>query len=79
VERPVGSIRRECLKHVIVFNKARRLRILASYLAYYHESRTHLSLDRDAPVPRQVEPPGRGRVTAIPQVGRLHPRYMRTA
>jgi putative transposase len=79
VERLIGSIRRECLDHVIVVNEAHLLRTLASYLAYYHESRTHLSLDRNAPVPRKVEPPREGRILAIPQVGGLHHRCTRPA
>ena len=78
-ERLVGSIRRECLNHVIVLNERHLMRILRVYLAYYHESRTHLSLDRNAPISREVEPPHRGRVVAIPQVGGLHHRYRRVA
>jgi hypothetical protein len=54
-ERVIGSIRRECLDHVIVFGEAHLRRILTDYFAYYHESRTHLSLNRNAPVPRDVE------------------------
>jgi putative transposase len=79
VERLIGSIRRECLDHMIAFSEAHLRRILTSYLAYYHDSRTHLSLDRNAPVPRQAEPPERGEVIAIPQVGGLHHRYTRAA
>jgi len=79
VERLIGSIRRECLDRVIVLNEARRHRSLRAYFAYYHEARTHLSLDRNAPIPRMVEPPSRGRVIAIPQVGGLHHRYTRAA
>ncbi len=79
VERLIGSIRRECLDHVIVLNEAHLRRILAGYFEYYHESRTHLSLDRNAPIPREVEPPSHGRVIAIPQVGGLHHRYTRAA
>jgi hypothetical protein len=79
VERLIGSIRRECLDHVIVFNEAHLIRILTSYFAYHHEARTHLSLDRNAPIPRQVEPPSHGRIIAIPQVGGLHHRYTRAA
>ena len=56
VERLIGSIRRECLDHVIVFNEAHLIRILTAYFEYYHLSRTHLSLDRNAPLPRTVEP-----------------------
>ena len=78
-ERVVGSIRRECLDYVIVLNEAHLLRILHSYLCYYHDSRTHLSLDRNAPNPRHVEPRSRGKVVAIPQVDGLHHRYTRAA
>jgi hypothetical protein len=79
VERLIGSIRRECLDHVIVLNEAHLIRILTSYFDYYHQSRTHLSLDRNAPAPRPVEPPSHGCVIAIPQVGGLHHHYTRAA
>jgi len=79
VERLIGSIRRECLDHVIVLNEAHLRRILASYFEYYHTSRTHLSLDRNAPIEREVEPPPKGHVVAVPQVGGLHQRYTRAA
>jgi len=80
VERLVGSIRRECLDHVIVWNqKSLRRRTLHNYFAYYQRSRTHLALAKDAPQPRAVEPPELGRVVAIPQVGGLHHRYQRCA
>jgi putative transposase len=79
VERLIGSVRRECLNHVIVFNETHLLRILTDYFAYYHEARSHLSLDRNAPIRRQVEPPSQGRVVAIPYVGGLHHRYTRAA
>ena len=78
-ERLIGSIRRECLDHLIVLNERHLLRILRSYLDYYNNARTHLSLDRNAPVKRRVEPPSEGRVLAIPQVGGLHHRYRRAA
>ena len=79
VERLIGSVRRECLDHVIVLNEAHLLRILRDYFAYYHEARAHLSLGRNAPIPRAVEPPSYGPVIAIPQVGGLHHRYTRAA
>ena len=79
VERLIGSVRRECLEHFIVLNEAHLQRILTSYFAYYHESRAHLSLERNAPVPRRVEHPSEGKVIAIPQVGGLHHRYRRAA
>jgi putative transposase len=78
-ERVIGSIRRECLDHVIVFGEAHLRRMLTAYFAYYHESRTHLSLNRNAPTPREIEPPCNGRVIAISQVGGLHHRYTRAA
>ncbi len=55
VERLVGSIRRECLDHVIVLNEAHLRRILSQCFAYYHEDRTHLALERNAPIPRPIE------------------------
>ena len=78
-ERVIGSIRRECLDRVIVLNEAHLLRILRSYLGYYHDARTHLSLERNAPNPRDVEPRSRGKVVAIPRVSGLHHRYTRAA
>jgi putative transposase len=78
-ERVIGSIRRECLDHVIVLNEAHLRQILNSYFEYYHDSRPHLSLDRNSPVPRDVEPPSQGKVVSIPQVGGLHHRYSRAA
>jgi hypothetical protein len=78
-EHLVGSIRRECLDHVIVINERHLLRILRSYFDYYLHARTHLSLDRNSPIKREVELPDRGRVVAIPQVGGLHHRYCRAA
>src|SRR4029453_18880086 len=78
-ERPIGSIRRECLDHVIVVNETGLSRILTRYLAYYHLSRTHLSLAKDSPHPRPVAPRTRGPIVAIPLVGGLHYRYDRRA
>ena len=79
VERVIGTIRRECLDHVIVFNQATLYRHVKSFLAYYHESRTHLSLAKDSPEPRPVHEAECGAVVAIPQVGGLHHRYERRA
>jgi putative transposase len=73
------SIWRDCRDHVIVLNEAHLIRILTVYFGYYHESRTHLSLDRNALIPREVEPPSHGCVIAIPKVGGLHHRYARAA
>jgi transposase InsO family protein len=74
-ERLNGSIRRECLDHVIVFSENHLRRALADYVAYYNESRTHLSLEMDSPVTRPVQVPNQGEVVSLPQVGGLHHRY----
>lgn len=79
VERLIGSIRRECLDHVLIFNERGLHRILRSYFDYYQRSRTHLALNKDAQVPRTVQPRGWGRVIALSQVGGLHHRYERRA
>jgi len=75
----VGSIRRDCLDHVIVLGEAHLRAILRSYFAYYHRGRTHLSLGKDAPDPRPVQPPSEGEIVAFPEVGGLHHRYERRA
>ncbi len=79
VERLIGSVRRECLNHVIVLNERHLRRILDSYLDYCHRSRTHLSLGKDTPEGRSVQPGGAGEIVAFPQVGGLHHRYERLA
>ncbi len=78
-ERIIGSIRRECLDHVIVLSEPHLLRILGGYFDYYHSSRPHLSLACNAPIQREIEPPALGRVIVEPQVGGLHHRYRRAA
>jgi len=78
-ERFVGTLRRDCLDHVIVLGENHLHRIVRNYLGYYHDCRTHLSLDKDAPEPRAIEPPELGKIMAIPQVGGLHQRYTRRA
>ncbi len=79
VERLIGSIRRECLDHVIVFSEVGLRRALKKYFEYYEHCRTHLSLDKDAPVSRPVQPPSLGEVIEIPQIGGLHHLYTRKA
>jgi transposase InsO family protein len=79
VERVIGSIRRDCLNHVIVFNEPHLRRILRAYFSYYHTSRTHLSLNKDPPETRVVEPPELGNIVAFPRVGGLHHRYSRNS
>jgi putative transposase len=78
-ERLIGSVRRECLDHVVVLGERHLRRILTAYLAYYHRARTHLSLDKDAPEGRPIEPPEVGAIISRPEVGGLHHRYVRRA
>jgi transposase InsO family protein len=79
VERVIGTIRRECLDHVIVFQPASLSRHLHRFLEYFHQSRCHLSLEKDPPEPRPVQQPEQGRIIRVPQVGGLHHRYERRA
>jgi putative transposase len=79
VERVIGSIRRECLDHVVIFNERHLRHVLSSHVDYYHRARTHLSLDKDCPHSRPIQPPRSGRVIAIPRIGGLHHRYQRLA
>ncbi len=79
VERVIGSIRRECLDHLIVLNGNHLRRILAEYFKYYHRARAHLSLDRNSPIPRSVQPVGQGRIVAKAYLGGLHHCYTRAA
>ena len=75
VERLIGSIRRECLDHMIVFGEAHLRRSLGAYASYYNESRTHRSLNKDAPFHRAIE--RRGTITSHPVLGGLHHQYCR--
>jgi len=79
VERLIGSVRRECLDHVIVLGERHLKRILREYFNYYNNSGAHMALDGNAPLPREVEPPSRGKVIAIPKACGLHHRYTRIA
>src|ERR1700716_2212143 len=78
-ERLIGSLRRECLNHVVVFSERHLRRVLASYIAYYHQTRTHLSSEKDAPTPRSVKNVTERDVIAFREVGGLHHRYERRA
>ena len=78
-ERLVGSIRRECLDHILVFSERALRRILQSYFDHYLRSRTHLALGKDAPESRPVQSPEVGPVVELPEVGGLHHRYERRA
>jgi transposase InsO family protein len=74
-ERLIGSIRRDCLDHVVVFGEQHLRHLLNSYQKYYNEARTHLSLHKDAPIPRAVQTVGR--TLAVPILGGLHHQYIR--
>jgi hypothetical protein len=75
-ERAIGSIRRECLDHLIVWNEHSLRRHLQRYLAYYHQGRTHLALDKDAPIARVTQSPrDGGRIVAVAHLGGLHHHY----
>jgi putative transposase len=79
IECVIGSIRRECLDHMIVFNEAALYRHVKAFVSYYHHTRTHLSLAKDTPETRAVQPSELGRVLAIAEVSSLHHRYERRA
>ena len=74
-ERLIGSIRRDCLDHVVVFGERHLRHLLRCYATYYNETRTHLSLSKDAPVPRPAQI--LGRIFAVPILGGLHHQYVR--
>ncbi len=77
VERLIGSIRRECINHVVVLNEVSLRRHMICYIDYYHGSRCHLSLGKDSPDGRAVQPPEMRKIIALPKVGGLHHRYER--
>ena len=79
VERLIGSIRRECLDHVIIFDAHHLRGVLSSHFQYHHNTRTHLSLDKDCPQTRPLHPPTAGKIIAFPVVRGLHHRYERRA
>ena len=79
VERLIGSVRRECLDHLMVRNESSLRRLLNSYFQYYLGWRTHLSLNKDTPEGRAIQPADFGTVVEIPEVGGLHHPYERRA
>ena len=75
-ERLIGSIRRECVDdHIVVFGERHLRHVLRSYMSYYNDARTHLSLNKDAPVPRAADTAGR--IICQPILGGLHHQYTR--
>jgi putative transposase len=79
VERLIGSVRRECLDHVLVLHARHLHRVLSDYFHYFHRHRPHRGLGQDCPEPRPVEPPDQGQIIALPLLGGLHHRYTRLA
>ena len=79
VERLVGSIRRECLDHVLVLHARHLHGVLSDYFDYFHRHRPHRGLEQDCPEPRAVEPPNQGQIIALPLLGGMHHRYTRQA
>ena len=77
VERFIGSLRRECLDHIVAINERQLLLVVRSFVAYYNRTRTHLALGKEPPEPRAVFGPDVGHVVALPEVGGLHHRYER--
>jgi hypothetical protein len=75
----IGSIRRECLDHFVILSEAHLRRLLRRFRAYDNSSRPHQALEDNSPIPREVQPPSRGRIRAAPEVGGLHHRYQRVA
>ncbi|HEY7709601.1 MAG TPA: integrase core domain-containing protein [Candidatus Entotheonella sp.] len=78
-ERLIGTLRRELLDRVIVLNEAHLRRLMTSYLEYYHTVRPHLSLERNAPIPRPIQGRSEGNVISMPHVGGLYQGYLRAA
>jgi transposase InsO family protein len=79
IERLIGTIRRECLDHLLVSTERNLRHHLRRFVAYYHQSRTHLALYKDGPEPRSIQGPEMGRIVAFAEVGGLHHRYERRA
>jgi len=80
VERVQGTLRRECLDHMIILNGRHLRRILSEFIDYYNTTRPHLSLNRNSPIPRKIDPPSNGnKIVSTPILGGSHYRYHRVA
>jgi transposase InsO family protein len=75
MERLIGTVRRECLDRILIFGESHLRRVLVSYTAYYNQARTHLALQKDAPLHRAVQ--RSGAIVAIPILAGLHHKYIR--
>lgn len=71
-ERVIGSIRRECLDHLIIIGEDHLRQILRNYIDYYHHSRPYQALEKNSPTPREIEAPVKGKAISIPKVGGLY-------
>ncbi len=79
-ERVIGTLRRDCLDHILIFSRRQLMRVLSEYVdTYYNTERTHLSLGKDSPESREIQNPATGRIVEIPILGGLHHRYFRKA
>jgi len=78
-ERVIGTIRRECLDHMIVLGERHARHLLQEFVAYYNAERAHQALEGDAPESRRAEPTGTGHLVAVPHLGGLHHSYRRAA
>jgi transposase InsO family protein len=74
MERLIGTLRRECLDQILIFGEAHLRRVLASFAGYYNQTRTHLALQKDAPLRRAAQ--RSGRIVAIPVLSGLHHQYL---
>jgi transposase InsO family protein len=78
-ERVIGTLRRECFDHVIVWNERHARQLAGAAVLYYNEDRTHMALGKSTPAGRVVESAESGKVIALPRIGGLHHRYIRQA
>ena len=74
-ERLIGTLRRECLDQILIFGEAHLRRVLSAYAAYYNQARTHLALQKDAPLKRSIQ--RFGRIATIPVLAGLYHQYVR--
>jgi len=74
-ERFIGTLRRECLDHMLIFGEPHLRRTISAYAAYYNQTRTHLALQKDAPLQRPAQ--RFGQIAAVPVLGGLHHQYVR--
>jgi len=79
VEMVIGTIRRECLDHLIILSEDHLRKVLRDFIRYYNNTRPHESLEKNSPIPRAIESDQEGPIISIPEVGGLHQHYQRAA